>query len=159
MADHQRRREDTEQNARPVGEASKDAAADDAPSSGAGIEDVYGIGVQRGDELVWQEESDYWFRLAEGYLGPLPQELRTGPLSHGLNTRKSGFEPVGPTELVTWMSQRGVSAILVDDRSLGAYRSLLESSGMQPAYQGGGISVWRPIGGVWTTSASSAGQG
>jgi len=122
-------------------------------------ENVYGIGVQRGDEMVWQERSDYWFRLAEGYLGPLPLEMRTGPLSHGLNVRKTGLEPVGPTELVSWMSQRGVSAIVVDDHALDAYRSLLTRSGMQPAYQGGGVSVWRPVGGTWGTATSSGAQG
>jgi hypothetical protein len=122
-------------------------------------ENVYGIGVERGDELVWQESADYWFRLAEGYLGPLPLEMRTGPLSHGVTLRKSGVEPVGPAAFVTWMAQRDVSAILIDDRALDMYRSLLEDSGLQPVYQGEGLSVWRPEGGVWHTSASGAGQG
>jgi hypothetical protein len=122
-------------------------------------ENVYAITVQRGDELVWQEVSGYRFRLAEGYLGPLPLEMRSGPLSHGLNLRKAGTTPVGPTELATWMGQRDVTAILIDDRALDMYGPLLRDAGLQAVYQGEGLSVWRPTGGVWTVDGSPVGAG
>jgi hypothetical protein len=122
-------------------------------------ENVYAITVQRGDELVWQEVSGYRFRLAEGYLGPLPLEMRSGPLSHGLNLRKAGTTPVGPTELATWMDQRDVTAILIDDRALDTYGPLLRDAGLQAVYQGEGLSVWRPTGGVWTVDGSPVGAG
>jgi hypothetical protein len=114
-------------------------------------ENVYAIGVQRGDELVWQEASDYWFRLAEAYLGPLPLDLRSGPLSHGLNLRKGPEVPPAPFDVSTWMDAHQVSAIILDDEAAAQYEDLLRGAGGQAVYQGEGVSVWRPVNGTWVT--------
>jgi hypothetical protein len=42
-------------------------------------ETVYAIGVQKGDEVLWQATADYWFKLAQGYIGPLPPRCRAVP--------------------------------------------------------------------------------
>jgi hypothetical protein len=117
-------------------------------------ENVYAIGVQRGDELVWQEASGYWFRLAEAYLGPLPQELRTGPLSQGLNLRKSSEVPPAGIDAASWLRQHQVSAVILDDMAASVYAQMLRDAGSQPVYQGEGVSVWRPTNGTWTIPAA-----
>jgi hypothetical protein len=35
-------------------------------------ENVYVIPRTKGDEMLWQSDSDFWFRLAQGYVGPVP---------------------------------------------------------------------------------------
>jgi hypothetical protein len=117
-------------------------------------ENVYAIGVQRGDELVWQEASDYWFRLAEAYLGPLPLELRTGPLSHGLNVRKGPEVPPAPSDFANWMNQHQVTAVIVDDEAEATYGQLLHDAGSDAVYRGDGVSVWRPVNGTWSAPAT-----
>jgi len=117
-------------------------------------ENVYAIGVQRGDELVWQEASDYWFKLAEAYLGPLPLELRTGPLSHGLNVRKGPEITPSGFDVANWMNQHQVTAVIMDDEAEGTYGQVLRDAGSQPVYQGEGVSVWRPENGTWTIPPS-----
>jgi hypothetical protein len=117
-------------------------------------ENVYAIGVQRGDELVWQEASGYWFRLAEAYLGPLPQELRTGPLSQGLNLRKSSEVPPAGIEAASWLRQHQVTAVILDDTAASVYAQMLRDAGSKPVYQGEGVSVWRPTNGTWTIPAA-----
>jgi len=112
-------------------------------------ETVYAIPVQKGDEVLWQATADYWFKLAQGYIGPLPPALQSGPLSRGLSMRHDLFFP-GPSQFSTWMEQHGVSAIVVDDRARTKYGSLLGDVGLQQVYSGEGVSVWRPPGGVWT---------
>ena len=112
-------------------------------------ETVYAIPVHKGDEVLWQATAGYWFNLAQGYLGPLPPALQSGPLSRGLSMRRELYFP-GPTQFSTWMQQHGVSAIMMDDRAGNRYGSLLDEVGLQQVYSGEGVSVWRPPGGVWT---------
>ena len=118
-------------------------------------ENVYAIGVQRGDELVWQEASNYWFRLAEAYLGPLPLELRTGPLSHGLNVRKGPEVPPAPFDFANWMRQHQVTAVIMDDEAMSTYGPLLRDAGSQLVDQADGVSVWRPVNGTWTIPSTT----
>jgi hypothetical protein len=103
---------------------------------------VYGITYQRGDELVWQQFSDYRFRLAQGYLGHLPPELRTGPMAAGLSVLKTEAPPIFD-EFNRWLSERGVTAVIVDDRAADLYRPYLEEAGWTVAYGGEGVTVWR----------------
>jgi hypothetical protein len=109
-------------------------------------ENVYAIVDEKGDEMLWQATADYWFDLAQGYIGPtgsLPPELRTGPISGGLHLRRVAILPPAQ-EFATWTRDHAVTAVVVDDRALSAYRSMLEDSGMTLVYSGEGVSVWRP---------------
>ena len=105
-------------------------------------ENVYVIPVQKGDEMLWQATADYWFELAQGYLGPLPTGLQGSPFARGLNLRKSYPEP--PPAFASWTQQHGVSAVILDDEARSTYGSMLEGAGFLPVYSGEGVSVWRP---------------
>src|SRR5439155_357400 len=76
---------------------------------------VYVICVQRGDEVLWQATADYWFALAEGYLGPLPSSLQGDPINRGLSVLRS--TPPTPAVFASWTQRHAVSAVIVDDRA------------------------------------------
>jgi hypothetical protein len=106
-------------------------------------ENVYAIVDEKGDEMLWQATADYWFDIAQGYIGPLPPSLRTGPMSGGLHLRRVKVVPPA-TEFQTWTRDHQVTAVVVDDRALPSYRAMLEGSNMSMVYEGEGVSVWRP---------------
>jgi hypothetical protein len=107
---------------------------------------VYAIPGRRGDEMLWQATAGYWFRLAEGYIGPLPPGLETGPLAHGLQLHQWNHYRPPPQAFGEWIGAHGVTAIVLDERGRGQYESMLRGAGLQPVYSGGGVSVWRPVG-------------
>jgi hypothetical protein len=108
---------------------------------------VYAIPFVKGDEMRWQVSSGFWFRLAEGDIGPIPQALDTGPLARGLHVRTISYLPT-PVEFRTWIEQHDVTAVLLDDRAEGRYGDLLDETGLVRAFEGGGASVWRWPGGA-----------
>jgi hypothetical protein len=107
-------------------------------------ENVYAIVDEKGDEMLWQAMADYWFDIAQGYIGPLPPSLSTGPMAGGLHLRRVKVVPPA-TEFATWTRDHQVTAVVVDDRALPSYRAMLEGSNMSGVYQGEGVSVWRPM--------------
>lgn len=117
-------------------------------------ENVYAITYERGDELVWQQDSGYWFKLAEGYLGPLPPELRTGPEARGLNMKQKTVVVPVPGEFGTWIRQHQVSVVILDDRAASRFLSMVQQSAMEQVYAGEGVTVWRPTGGPLPNWAS-----
>jgi hypothetical protein len=103
---------------------------------------VYAIPFVKGDEMRWQASSGFWFRLAEGDIGPLPEALDTGPIAHGLHVRTISYLPT-PAEFRAWLDEHEVTAVLLDDRAERRYGDLLQETGLVRAYVGGGASVWR----------------
>jgi hypothetical protein len=115
-------------------------------------ENVYVIPYEKGEEMLWQGRSGFWFRLAEGYIGPIPPALDTGQMADGLHRRKV-FDIPSATELAAWSRERGVSAFMLDDRARQKYQDLLIGAGLVQVYSGGGVSVWRWPDEVSATSA------
>jgi hypothetical protein len=114
---------------------------------------VYAIPYTKGDEMRWQAASGFWFRLAEGFVGPLPPELDTGPIAHGLHVSTVSYLPTS-YEFATWIGEHGVTAVLLEDAAEKRYGDLLASAGLVRVSEGDGISVWRPA-----TSAAPPGLG
>ena len=106
---------------------------------------VYAIPWMKGDEMVWQSASGFWFKLAQGYIGPLPPNLQTGAMAGGLHMRKDSVMP-SQDQFVTWIREHGVTAVVVDDRALERYGDLLRESGLVQVYAGDEVTVWRPGG-------------
>jgi hypothetical protein len=107
---------------------------------------VYAIPWMKGDEMLWQSTSGFGFKLAQGYIGPLPPALQTGVMAGGLHMRKDSAMP-GEDQFVTWIGEHGVTAIVVDDRALDQYGALVRGSGFDQVYAGDGVTVWRRPGG------------
>jgi hypothetical protein len=108
---------------------------------------VYAIPFVKGDEMRWQASSGYWFRLAEGDIGPVPQALDSGPIAHGLHVRTISYLPTA-SEFRAWLEEHEVTAVLMDDRAERRYGRLLEQAGLRQVYSGLGASVWRSADGV-----------
>ena len=106
---------------------------------------VYAIPYMRGDEMLWQATAHYWFNMAQGYIGPLPPNLRTGAMARGLDVRKALFVPE-PKQFGEWLQQHGVTAVVMDDRAAQRYEALLRGTGLEKVYSGEGVSVWRQPG-------------
>ena len=105
-------------------------------------ENVYVIPYQKGEEMQWQGLSGFWFKLAQGYIGPIPPALDTGQMADGLHLRKVVDIP-SAQELTAWSRERGVSAFILDDRVRRKYQDLLIGAALVQVYSGGGVSVWR----------------
>jgi len=105
-------------------------------------ENVYVIPYQKGEEMQWQGLSGFWFKLAQGYIGPIPPALDSGQMADGLHLRKVVDIP-SAQELTAWSRERGVSAFILDDRVRQKYQDLLIGAALVQVYSGGGVSVWR----------------
>ena len=104
-------------------------------------ENVFAIGIQRGDEMLWQATAGFRFDLAQGYIGVVPRELWTGQLSRGLSLLRS--KPPPADAFRAWLEQHEVSAVLLADQARPVYGSMLSDAGLEPVFSGGGASVWR----------------
>jgi hypothetical protein len=100
----------------------------------------------KGDEMLWQSTSGFAFKLAQGYIGPLPPDLQTGVIAAGLHMRRDIASP-SEEQFTTWIGGHGVTAIVVDDRALDQFGDLVRGSGFIQVYAGDGVTVWRRLGG------------
>jgi len=64
----------------------------------------------RGDEMLWQAESGFWFRMAEGYLAPKPPP----PFIDDQLVRKLTFtyELAGPAQILGFSRRKDVGRVL-----------------------------------------------
>jgi hypothetical protein len=105
-------------------------------------ENVYVIPNNKGEEMLWQATSGFRFKLAQGYIGPIPPELDSGQMAAGLHLRKVPVVPT-PDGFASWTQERGVSAVILDDRVAHKYEVLLTEAGLESVFAGDGVSVWR----------------
>ena len=89
-------------------------------------ENVYVIPYEKGEEMLWQGLSRFWFKLAKGYIGPIPPALDTGQMADGLHLRKV-FDIPSAQEFTAWSPGAGVSAFILDDRVRQKYQDLRAS--------------------------------
>ena len=113
---------------------------------------VVAIPKERAGEMLWQDDADFWFRLAEGYVGPLPSAYAGEPLNKGFQAGATPFAT--PSGFVSWLDERQATAIVLADQGNEVYGSFLHSIGAQMVYEGGGVSVWRPASGTWSASGT-----
>ena len=113
-------------------------------------ETVFSITERPGTELDWLAASDFWYRIPQGYIGPIPPAFQGDPLSRGLAViQRNPYIPT-PEEFATWLTDRGVTALLLDDDAAWKFTPLLTSVGLEQVHQGDGVSVWRPPAGGYS---------
>jgi hypothetical protein len=110
---------------------------------------VFAIPDDKAEELIWQNATDFSFRLAAGYVGILPDRYAHEWLNKGLSSRYRGS--VSPITLAAWLTERQVSAIVVTDAGEERFAPVIRSVGGALAYRGGGVSVWRSPSGMWAS--------
>jgi hypothetical protein len=109
---------------------------------------IVGIPKERAGDMLWQDETDFWFRMATGYIGPLPQGYDGEPLNKGLQATVG--PSVSPAAFAAWLNERTATAIVLADAGKESYEPLIRSVGGEIVYEGGGVSVWRAPSGTWS---------
>jgi hypothetical protein len=107
-------------------------------------ETVLAITERAGTELAWMATSDFWYRSPEGYIGPIPEQYQGVPLFRGLAVNQLNPYVPTPDQFATWLGDRGVTAVLLDDDAEWKFEPLLRSVGLEPAADADGVTVWRP---------------
>ena len=63
---------------------------------------MFSITERPGTELDWLAASDFWYRIPQGYIGPIPLAFQGDPLSRGLAvSQRNPYIPT-PEEFATW---------------------------------------------------------
>ena len=112
---------------------------------------VFAIPTDTGDEMAWQAESDFWFRLAQGYVGPIPPEHAGTPLSRGLALNQRFPSVPDPVRFAEWLNDNEVSSVVMSDEARPRFEPLVRATDGVLAHEGGGVSVWRPAGSSWVS--------
>lgn len=107
-------------------------------------ETVFSITERPGTELEWMASSGFWYQVPQGYVGPVPAAYEGQPLYRGLAVVQLNPYVPTPHDLAAWLTDRGVTAVLLDDDAAWKFAYLLQTVGLQQVHQGDGVSVWRP---------------
>ncbi|MGH7933877.1 MAG: hypothetical protein ACREQN_12040 [Candidatus Binataceae bacterium] len=94
----------------------------------------------RGDSMLWLAETGMHFRMAGGWTGPTPPAFERWPIVPAMI--KGTLMPDAREQLAAFLGANNVSAIVVDDRDMPAWRGLLSSLGVAPLGVGG-ITLYR----------------
>mgnify|MGYP006272994063 CR=1 FL=1 len=90
---------------------------------------VYAIPERQGEELLWQVASGQSFRLAQGYLGPIPIPYRGLAAARGLGLDHPNTRMPTPGDLARWLADRSSATVVVDEAARPLFRVLLEAMG------------------------------
>ena len=101
-------------------------------------ENVVLVTEKNAEEMLWQSQADFAFRMPEGYIGPIPTAYESRPLSQGLAVDEANRDILLP-----FMRFTGTTAIVMVDEMRSTFGPLLDSAGLSPVYEGDGVSVWR----------------
>lgn len=112
-------------------------------------ENVLVIPRDKGAEMHFQTAAGFPFRMPQGHVGPVPDQFQGNPLSRGLARVQPHPYMPAPASFAAWLEQNGVTAVIVDDIARPRFEPLVRSVGMEPVFEGGGVSVWRPEGGTY----------
>lgn len=106
-----------------------------------------------GSSMLWQAQSNIYFRMAEGYVSAeVPPDYRRDPIA--LNLMDPVRWPIAPARLPlalrSFVMRRHVGAIIVDPTAFTAWPSLLTSFGLSSTRLGGVIlypipAGWKPL--------------
>ncbi len=99
----------------------------------------YGI---NGNSMMWQLQSDWYFRMAGGYAGNPPLEFRQWPIVRVFYRVGTVALPAAGDQLKAFLATHRATAVLVDDREAEVWRPLMATLGTAPI-EAGGMTVYR----------------
>ena len=108
---------------------------------------VFPIPTVKGDEMVWQSEADFRFRMAQGYIGPIPEPYFGEGLSKGLALFHPAPYSPPATVVERYVRAHDVTVFVSSDRATPEFEDLLREAGWRPEPVGD-VVVWRPAGAV-----------
>lgn len=80
------------------------------------------------EPMLWQAESDMWFRLAGGYLGAVPLEHRGSLVAYAVS---HGRLPADPVDVRSFLVERRVRVVVIEKTTDGGWGAL-ELLGLTP---------------------------
>ena len=92
----------------------------------------------RNDAMLWQAETDIYFRMAQGP-GPWPDAFLIWPIVDAFSQRE--YIPDAQSQLRSYLTAKGVSALIIDDDSLPVWEKLASNIGVPVKV--GGVSLYR----------------
>ncbi len=95
-----------------------------------------------GNSMLWQAQTEMYFRMAGGWMGPLPEEYRRWPIVNAL--AGPAYVPDARAQLMSFLSSHDVGAIVVGDNDpdRALWRSLLAPLTFPPL-EIGGVTLYR----------------
>jgi hypothetical protein len=94
----------------------------------------------RGNSMLWQAQTYMYFRMAGGWIGPVPAKFQRWPIVPALYD--GDYLPEPAEQLKAYLASHGVSTVIVDNREEDAWRPLLSTLGTAPMNVGG-ISLYK----------------
>jgi hypothetical protein len=104
---------------------------------------VFPIPTVKGDEMVWQAVADFRFRMAQGYIGPIPEPYFGEGLSKGLALFHPAPYSPPPAVVDKYVQLHQVSAFVSSDRATPEFADLLRKAGWRPE-RVEDVVIWRP---------------
>ena len=108
---------------------------------------VFAIPTVKGDEMVWQSTSDFAFRLAQGYIGPIPPEYLGQGLSKGLAKRHPFPSVPSVPVLQRYVDLHEIAAFVSSAEATPMFEDVLRDAGWRPEPVED-VVVWRRPGDV-----------
>lgn len=106
---------------------------------------VFPIPTVKGDEMVWQSVADFRFRMAQGYIGPIPEPYFGEGLSKGLALfHPAPYSPPAAV-LERYVQAHEVAVFVSSDRATPEFEDLLREAGWRPESVED-VVIWRPAG-------------
>jgi hypothetical protein len=106
-------------------------------------ETVAVMAEKKAQDMAWQADTNMGFVLPDGFLGAIP-DVDTSQFTNGLYPRGDRFSAT--SELGAWLSEHGVTAVVVMDPVRSYFEPSLRQLGYAPVQDGDGVSVWRAAG-------------
>jgi hypothetical protein len=103
-------------------------------------ETVAVMAEKKAQDMAWQAETNMGFVLPDGFLGAIP-EVDSSQFANGLYPRDGRIPPA--SSLGTWLTEHGVTAVVVMDPVRSYFEPSLRKLGYAPVQEGDGVSVWR----------------
>jgi dolichyl-phosphate beta-glucosyltransferase len=103
-------------------------------------ETVIVVGRDKGEDMLWQAETDVYFRVAGGYTGNTPPNFAGSEFVSKLF--RGNVDPADTAALQRFLAQHRVGAVIVDDRSPAYVAALTSWLGVSPR-EIGGVQLFR----------------
>lgn len=103
-----------------------------------------------GQSMLWQAQTDMYFRMASGHFGAPPGSYAQEPIVRQLMANAPGR--LAASELRSFIVRRHVSAVVADARFARPWLAVLSRLGLEPVHAGGLLVYRVPAG--WATGAS-----
>jgi hypothetical protein len=105
-------------------------------------ENVAMITGAKGEGMLWQATADFAFRMPWGYVGTVPDDTRDETHIQDLFVEDARAVTT-PDRLARALRARAVTAVVLGDLARPTYEPIVRAAGLEPVYEGDGVSVWR----------------